>query len=79
MEAFGCAVNTLQFVEFAYKLVTVARELYSNGALPENLDLEHVTSQLRGFNDRLSTSIKGKAPQSAAWTGQDKVSPLTIK
>ena len=79
MDAFGGVVNTLQFIEFACKLVRLGKELYNNGALPENLHLEDVTSQLRDFNAQLKTSIKGKAPQSTAWTGQDKVSLVPIK
>ena len=72
----GFAANTLQFINFTCDLLSSGRELYNNGALAENVKLEKITSALRDFNDKLKSSLKDKAPQSIAWAGQDKVSPM---
>ena len=77
--AVGFPANTLQFIEFTCDLLRSGRELYKNGASAENVEFENITLTLQDFNDKLKSSLKGKAPQSTAWVGQDKVSPVFEK
>ncbi|KAF7505514.1 hypothetical protein GJ744_000676 [Endocarpon pusillum] len=59
--ALGLASNLVQFVDFASKLVTRARETYKSvdGALVDNSELQAVTEHLQRLTGRLHVSSKG--------------------
>lgn len=62
LTALGLAANLIQFVDFASKLVTRARETYKSvdGALVENSELQAVTENLQTLTGRLHVSSKGQ-------------------
>lgn len=51
--ALGLACNVVQLVDVFWKVVSKSREIYKNGALPENRDLETITLDLQQVNSRL--------------------------
>jgi hypothetical protein len=56
LSAIGLASAIVQFIDFGFKLVSEGIDLYENGALTENEELELITSDLESLANNLGTS-----------------------
>jgi hypothetical protein len=74
--AVSLASNVVQFVDFAFKLVSIGKELYEYGAVSEHSDLERITDQLISFNKILQESLKSRSSSTGGPTESEKVSFL---
>ena len=71
--AIGLAGNITQFVDFALKIVSTAKEAYQNvnGVTDENSDIERVAGELRGSSKKLSSSLCSVQPNDPADASED--------
>jgi hypothetical protein len=59
LSALSVVASVVQFVDFASKLVSKGVQVYNSvdGALIENVEVEHATERLIELSDRLRTSL----------------------
>lgn len=58
LTAFSVACGVIQVVEFGLKVASKGREIYRDGALHQNQDIEHATRNLNEASISLDKSLK---------------------
>jgi hypothetical protein len=71
--AVSLAGNVIQFVDFAFKLVSIGRELYESGTLSKHSDLENITGRLITFNKILQESLNSRDRLTGGLTESEEV------
>jgi hypothetical protein len=75
--AIGLAGNIIEFIDFGFEVVSVAREIYgsNSGATSENKDLEFLTS--KGHN--LALNLQPKKPKSQMTDDECNLNNLAVE
>lgn len=76
LAAASLAGNVFQFVDFAFKLVSIGKELYESGAVSKHNDLESITGQLITFNKGLQESLRLRDSSAGCLLDSEQVSLL---
>ena len=69
--ACGLTSNVLHLVEISWRVVSTSRQIYRNGALPENRSTEEVTLDLQCVNSRL-LKVLNQGDLESDWSEDDK-------
>lgn len=76
LAAASLAGNVFQFVDFAFKVVSIGKELYESGAVSKHSDLESITGQLVTFNKGLQESLRSRDSSAGGVPESEEVSLL---
>ena len=76
LAAASLAGNVFQFVDFAFKIVSIGKELYESGAVSKHSDLERITGQLITFSNGLQDSLRSRNSSAGGLSESEKVSLL---
>ena len=63
LAALSVAANVIQLVDYGTRLIRNIHQLHQDGQVPEDIDLQIVTKDLRDLNGRLQTSAEQRRDQ----------------